>query len=855
MKNSTDRKCGSRLLCLPLIAVAGCSLPLALKAADGMSSVEFNQDFLRSPVDVSMFSDGNPLAPGIYRIDLYTNEQWKGRSEVRFELADPDAKVARPCYDARLIEQLGLDLGQVAKDMHAALADGPQCVRLDDLLPQATANFDSGAQRLDVTASQAVLQRNARGYVDPEFWDDGVNAAMLQYDFNAYRSEMPDGRAYTSRYLGLRGGMNLGAWRLRYRGSAAWDNGNDLHYRNSAIYAERALPRWHSTLTVGESSTNGQVFDSISFRGIQVASDDRMYSDSQRGFAPVVRGIANSNARVRVTQRGVNIYETTVPPGPFVIDDLYPNGSGGDLLVTVTEANGSQHSFTVSYAATAELLRPGVTRYSLTAGEYRNPVIDDAPLLAIGSWRHGFSNALTGYAGGFAAEGYAAVSGGAAFNTKLGALAVDLTQASTRPGSGRSYNGQSVRVSYAKILPVIDTNVTLASYRYSSGGYYDPADAFVLRDRARRMGAGGAPEWLARRRSRFLVSATQTLPEGYGSFSISASTQNYWARKGSDTEYVASYNNQFGRFSVGLSASRTRNVFSGRADNQIMLSMSVPLGESRQAPRMDASYVGSEAQRSLKLGLSGSAGSNNQLLYNTFASVNDDRDAGRGNTAGGSVNWTAPYATLGANASTGQGYRQYGLHASGGLAVYRGGVVLTPMLGDTIGIIEARDARGARLASYPGIRVGGNGLAVVPYLNPYRRNSIEIDPMGISTDVQLQSTGQHVAPTAGAVALLRFGTSTGYSVLLNGRTPEGSPLPFAASVFDDQGRNVGYVAQGGQAIVRLPARQGTMHVKWGEASGQSCVIAYAFDPDAAKDALGYRTLDAICAADQKEPLQ
>ncbi len=853
MKNGTEQRRGCRLLCLPLIAVAGCSLPLVLKAAEGMSPVEFNQDFLRSSVDVSMFSDGNPLAPGVYRIDLYTNEQWKGRAEVRFELDGPSAKVARPCYEAKLIEQLGLDLGQVAKDMRATLAEGPLCARLEDLLPPATASFDSGSQRLDVRAPQAALQHNARGYVDPEFWDDGVNAATLQYDFNAYRSELPDGRAHTSRYLGLRGGMNLGAWRLRYRGSATWDNGNNLHYRNSAIYAERALPRWHSTLIIGESSTSGQVFDSISFRGVQLASDDRMYSDSQRGFAPVVRGIANSNARVRVTQRGVNIYETTVPPGPFTINDLYPNGSGGDLLVTVTEANGSEHSFTVTYAATAELLRPGVTRYSLTAGEYRSPIIDDAPLLATGSWRHGYSNALTGYAGGFAAQGYAAVSAGAAFNTRLGALAVDLTQASTRPGAGRTYNGQSVRLSYAKILPVIDTNITLASYRYSSEGYYDPADAFVLRDRVRRRSTSSAPYWLEKRRSRFLVSATQALPAGYGAFSVSASTQNYWARRGSDTEFVASYNNQFGRFNVGLSASRTRNLLTGRADNQVMLSMSVPLGDSRHAPQLDTTYTDSNARRSLQLGVSGSAGSDNQFLYNTFAAFNDDRDAGHGSTAGGSISWTAPLATLGANASTGQGYRQYGLHASGGLAVYRGGIVLTPMLGDTIGIVEARDARGARLASYPGIRVAGNGLAVVPYLNPYRRNSIEIDPMGISTDVQLQSTGQHVAPTAGAVALLRFGTSTGYSVLLNGFTPQGMPLPFGAAVFDEQGRNVGYVAQGGQAIVRLPQRQGTMHVTWGPAAGQRCAIAYAFDPDETRDALGYRTLKAVCTPGNEEP--
>ena len=34
------------------------------------------------------------------------------------------------------------------------------------------------------------------------------------------------------------------------------------------------------------------------------------------------------------------MYSLNVPPGPFVIDDLYPNGSNGDLEITVIEVDG-----------------------------------------------------------------------------------------------------------------------------------------------------------------------------------------------------------------------------------------------------------------------------------------------------------------------------------------------------------------------------------------------------------------------------------------------------------------------------------------------------------------------------------
>jgi len=418
------------LMAAAIITAGFAGSPL-LCAAAAPEVVEFNTAFLRSPVDVRLFAQGNPVAPGYQRIDLYLNGFWKGRTEVRFQLPTPESHIAQPCYDLRLFELLGLDSAHSSASAQQAMSSGDVCGALEQIMPQSSASFDSGAQRLDVFAPQAVLTRNARGYVSPELWDSGITAATLQYDYNAYHSDLKGSPSHTSQYLGLRAGLNLGDWRLRYRATSTWNSHESMRYRNSAVYAERGLPQWRSRLMLGEASTNGQVFDSLSFLGVQLASDDRMYADSQRGFAPVVRGIANSNARVRVSQRGNTIYETTVPPGAFVIDDLYPNGSGGDLLVTVTEADGSEHSFTVTYASTAELLRPGMTHYSLTAGRYRRSLAGDDPLLAMGTWRHGFSNVITGYGGSVVAEGYLAAAGGIAFNSLFGALAADLTHAQT----------------------------------------------------------------------------------------------------------------------------------------------------------------------------------------------------------------------------------------------------------------------------------------------------------------------------------------------------------------------------------------------------------------------------------------
>ncbi len=102
---------------------------------------------------------------------------------------------------------------------------------------------------------------------------------------------------------------------------------------------------------MGDSVSPSDVFDSVPFRGAQLATDDDMYPESLRGYAPVVRRIARSNAQVTIRQNGYTIYQTDVAAGPFEITDLYPTGSSGDLHVTIKESNGSEQVQIVPFAS------------------------------------------------------------------------------------------------------------------------------------------------------------------------------------------------------------------------------------------------------------------------------------------------------------------------------------------------------------------------------------------------------------------------------------------------------------------------------------------------------------------------
>src|SRR5699024_8029067 len=146
---------------------------------------------------------------------------------------------------------------------------------------------------------------------------------------------------------------------------------------------------------IGDTYSNGALLSGTPLRGFQLQSDERMLPSSLRGFAPLIEGIAATNATVTIVQNGNEIYSTTVTAGRFLINDLYASGANGDLTVNILEADGSKRSFVVPYTSTSQLLRPGKSKYDLSIGAVRNgykPLDEHA---ALATWQYGLNNTVT----------------------------------------------------------------------------------------------------------------------------------------------------------------------------------------------------------------------------------------------------------------------------------------------------------------------------------------------------------------------------------------------------------------------------------------------------------------------------
>lgn len=843
----TQHRPGVRLARRPLAVALALLGPAAVKAvaADPLGpdpsldpvvpQATFNADFIHSSggaIDLSRFERGNITLAGTYRPSVLVNgEPIPGTREVVFRQV-ADSESAQPCFDRVMLLRFGIDTEKLESRAAAVttvspLGDTPFCGHLEHVVPGATVDFDDGEQILHVTLPQAFLRSRARGYVSPEFWDEGERAVMLNYNANTYQVRR-DGRRSTESYVGLNAGANAGGWRLRQAGTLSMRDGS-RHWRNTQVYAQHDLTDARAQLTVGEAYTSGDILDSVRVRGVGIVSDQRMLPASQRGYAPVIRGVAESNAQVTIRQNGYVIHSTTVAPGAFQIDDLYPTGYGSDLEVTVTEADGRTKTILVPYTAVPQMLREGTTRFGIWAGQVDEARVADTPFIFQGTVQHGVTANSTLYAGVTASNSYVSSLAGAAINLPFGALALDVTGSRAAFRRDGVLRGVSTRLRYSRSLVSTGTNFGLAAQRFSTRDYLGVTDASRLRSRLRR---GISGEAVGGERSRFDANVGQSI--GNGQLSLTGSHVAYWGSRARSIDYTLAYGNSWRSLSYNVSVQRSRigDAFgerladdrSGTVDTTVFVSFSVPLGGVPSSPNLGVSYNrGSNDDASLQARLNGSLAGNDDLTYTLGAGRSET--AVRRATASG--NASVAYRThagnfrAGASRNSGGG-TQYSLGATGAVVAHRDGITLAQELGETNAIIHAPGAAGARVESQAGIRLDRRGNAVVRSLMPYQLNTVSIDPRGASHDVLLESTSETVAPRSGALARLDYRTSVAQSLLIHAVRPDGEPLPFGASVFDAAGQAVGVVGQGSKIFARGELAGTQLTVSWSD--GGSCRI-------------------------------
>ncbi|UOB26640.1 fimbrial biogenesis outer membrane usher protein [Pseudomonas orientalis] len=786
--------------------------------AEATQSARYNTSFLQgagSAVDLDLLLSPSRVIPGQYRVDVYSNEVLVGRRDIDFELM-PGSHQVEACLTLDIVQQLGIDMGKLEAGGLLRPDAQDTCHDLPTLIDKATVSYDPARLRLAITVPQVAMQRGMRGYVDPALWDSGVAAAFVNYQLSSNRNHT-DTATSVSNNLGLRNGINLGAWRLRNESNFSSRTGQPNRFSSNRSYLQRDITALKGQFSAGDIFSDSQIFDSVRYRGVKLSSDEGMRADSERGYAPIIRGVAETNATVEIRQNNYILYTTSVPPGPFEINDIYPSGSNGDLQVTIIEADGRRRETQQAFSSLPVMVRKGQLNYSVSAGQYNSHAEGlDTPKFFSSTLAYGMSSNMTGILGVQASDAFKAMSLGIGRNTPIGAVSFDVTHSASQAGD-QSTSGNSLRMLYAKTFTGTDTNFTLAAYRYSTEGYR------TLSEHIEDLSAEGQRRGNSKTRTDLTISQSLGRNQRFGNLYLNATDQRYWGRGGTQS-LSAGYSNSWRDLSYNLGVTHTKDIGNNgpsNNDTQVNLSLSFPLGSTPRAPR---AFVSANTQKS---------GNNTQLGVNGYLSENSDTyysvQAGNSSTSGstGSASLSTRSSFVDANVgySQGRGYSSQNLNLAGSVVAHAGGINLGQTLGETFALAEVPGApAGVKIASYSGTQTGANGFAVIPNTQPYRVNWISLDTRDLGTNIEIENATQQVVPRRGAAVLVRYLAESGRRVQFELFDGAGTPLPFGAALEDATGKQIAISDPNGKALALVTEQHATLTIKW---AGQQCEAGYS----------------------------
>lgn len=755
--------------------------------------------------DIESINQGLEQVPGQYRVSVFVNGQYRFTRDILFSPGD-DNKLY-PVLDNQDLTDCGVSKHFLAEKKNTSVSESAGALLA--FIPQARFHADLDNLRLDLEIPQAYTNTDETGAAGRHA-DSGMIAAFTRYDVSGAQTYYTQGMKNTvdDYFIRLQNGINYNDWHLRNNINLSPDYSKPNMKDN---YLERDIPSILSRLTVGQSFTSSDIFDSMNIRGIQLSSQDEMLNDTEEGFSPVIRGLAPTPAKVEIYKNGYSIYQTFVAAGPFELKNLPSEAGNGDLEVRLTESSGKVSHFNYNSSSVPIMQRKGKGKYTFAMGKILDSAGAGHDFMQY-THAHGFSNKLTLFGGGMYSLGYRSLLAGLGLNLgSAGALSLDITSAMI----GGRYATGGLRSRYYKIFNATDTTITLSNSFFPDKNYTRFDEISVLgglRDRGKEKNDG------MRTVSQSQLSISQST--GAGSLFISFNDMRYRNRKNDSRSVNAGYNFSVMRCNLSVTLASVRHYLTRYNEKQISLMLQIPFNVLSGSVTTGTSLMSSAQGTTVGTTLTGSAMEKNQLTYNLQKShvINvPDSDLMSLNTALYSSN---TLSRLGYNQSKNQKQINYGLQ--GGVVMHSGGLTFSQPTGETFGIISTSGIEGIELLNSKGIRSDRNGYMIVPNLTPYRKNTLHLNVPSGNDFAEVNEPIQTVMPAHGAIAFSEFSVKSGTKALLSLHFKSGF-VPFGATVTtEDKSSGTGIVGTEGSVYLTGLKDEGRLTAQWGRSDSQSC---------------------------------
>jgi outer membrane usher protein len=584
--------------------------------------------------------------------------------------------------------------------------------------------------------------------------------------------------------------------------SAAGRSWRRLETTFSRDFTEQKL-----TLRLGDSSTRGGVgARSVYFGGVQITRNFALSPGFLTQPIPVIQGTSSAPSTVELYINDVLRQTSNVPTGPFAISNFPLLTGSGQARVVVRDVLGRETVVVQPFFSHSALLEQGLGDWSLEAGAVRENL--------------GTENA--DYGQRFAS----------------GLLRYGLTKQTTLEVSSQlGRNTQTLGASINQALPLgLFGYASLAASRNRdaanstvAGGTPSPANgrewSLGLEHNSLRHGLSG--RWVgASRGYRQLGLQSGTLPtklesslnytysaERFGSVGVGAARIDTFD-SGRLTTLSANYSIRIGeRASLSISASRVMGTSKGTS---VGLNLNIPLGNSITSSSSVNHRSGgqTDAYTSVSQGLTSDSGTGWRALAGSRA--------GQGYGEAG-VYHQNDKALLSADTSASRGQTSVRLGMQTALVWIGGKVFSSRRVQDGFALVEVPGYAdvGVGFQGNSSTRTDSSGVAFLPRLQAYQRNSIRLNPTELPINAELDTIEQIAVPASRSGVRVTFPVRSGRAALIKIIMPNGTEAPAGTEVELAGDSKEFFVARRGEAFITGLQANNTLLLK---IAGSPCKV-------------------------------
>ena len=667
--------------------------------------------------------------------------------------------------------------------------------------------YDSHTQQLKLTVpAQWLPQQIIGGRLTGRTPAVTSFGGVFNYDVHASSVDRgpTNGAVWTEQRLFDRWGTvsSNGVYRQTFGGRADRSARGYLRYDTMWSYSDE---RRMMTYSAGDLVTTGLPWgNSVRLGGVTIGRNFRVRPDVITYPVPEFAGRAAVPTAVELFVNGSQTMTGTVPPGPFVINDMPLISGAGSATVVTTDALGRRVSTDINFYVANTLLRRGMVDFSLSGGAMRRQFgvrsFAYGKPAGVGVVRFGLTDFLT--VAGHVEGGQRTLAGSVGGDLRVGVLGVVSVGAALGNGTRADARQYSADYSYT------GRRFSVLLRHLQRGSAFSDLTAY---DREARPGTSGL--------SRRIDQATAAWTLSRRSGTLAAGYFNVVGAGGANRTRLAN-------------VSYTRSLVAG---SSLYLTVNRAFGRERR--------TGVQAQVVVPLGRMGTVSSSvaRRESKPTETRIRYSRSV----PADGGIGWNADVAHDGRQTRqldvtwrTSKFQTQAGTHGagpdrtrwaglSGSAVVMGGGVFPTNRVSDAFVLVDTDGHRDVPVLLDNQLvgRTDRRGHLLVPWVSSFYGAKYEIDPLRLPPDVRVPFVQQRIAVRKHSGAVLRFPIEAIVATTIKLVDTAGQPLPLGQAVTHQETGQTVFVGWDGIIYVEGLRPRNTLVVK----TGPETVCRASFD--------------------------